>query len=143
MSDETKELYNWRNENIAGAVLVDGDGGNGYRADGDGDGDSEEDETLEIRLRVTDYEEQISGLSGKEYRTMGSNPESQIKFLACFMVDENGRFMSTEQAIEILDELTYGDIADAYEELQEAIREAVVPKKSGKRSGKARISKYR
>lgn len=102
-----------------------------------------EDDTLEIRLDVSDYAEKMKGMSGKTYRTMAQSPDAQMRFLARFMVDIDGRELDEEQALSILDELSYGEIIDAYNQLQEAMQEAVSPKASGKQSRKARISTYR
>lgn len=137
MTPKVDELYNFRE----GALMDVPDRARPVNGRSDEPGD--EDEILQIRLRVDDYEDRLRGLSGKDYRMMERSPESQMKFLACFMVDEDGDYLGVEAGIEILDGLPYGDILEAYTELQEALQEAVVPKKSGKRSAKVRISKYR
>jgi hypothetical protein len=49
------------------------------------------------------------------------------------MTDEDGNYLDKEDALDILDELTLGDMKEAGAAVEQAIREAAAPKKSGRK----------
>jgi len=109
--------------------------------DGDGNEAAEADEVLEVRLRPN--ADRLKGLSGKAYRSLQSDPNSQFEFLALFMVDANGGYLSKDAAFAILDQLTVEQIGAAIQQLSGVMGESAAPKASGRPSTKARISTYK
>lgn len=88
-----------------------------------------------IKLKVT--EERLKGTRAGVFRKLESSAAVQFEFVARFMIDENGEYLTETQAYEILDELPMSEIGDIMRQLRQAMEEAAVPNGSGLRSAGA------
>ena len=102
-----------------------------------GNGRVDED-VLQIRLRPT--EERLKGIKGRVYRKIQTDPDSQMRFIARFMVNAQGQYMDEDDALEILDELTMEEITETAEELGALLQDFAAPKARGRQSTERRIS---
>lgn len=104
----------------------------------DDDGAEEE---LEIRFSVT--EDRLRGMKAGIWRRAEQSATAQFELVAQFMVDENGVYLSQDDAYAILDDLTLDDLGEVFQALYKAMTDAVVPKKAGRQSIARRTSTTR
>ena len=97
--------------------------------------ETEHDQPLTIAVIAT--EERLQGLSNRTLRNIRTDPAAMFDYIAHFMVDENNRWLDREEALEILDELTFAEATDAARAIEEAMKEAAAPKKSARKSTRA------
>ena len=84
---------------------------------------------VEIKLRPS--QERLESMNVGMYRraTKGSEDEA-INCVAYFMIGDDGRYMTSEAANELLDNLTMGELKTAFASLQDVMKESAAPKAS-------------
>lgn len=80
-----------------------------------------------IRIDVT--EDRVKTLKAGIFRTIAKDPESQFKFVAHFMTDHAGDYLTYDQACELLDDLSITEVAEISQAVDKAVQEAAAPKK--------------
>lgn len=80
-----------------------------------------------IKVHVT--QQRMEGLSvGILRRVENGSPNAMVRYVAHFVVGENGHYLPEEEAVELLDELTVGELNAVAEQLNDAREEAAFPK---------------
>ena len=70
------------------------------------------------RVRIHMTQERMEGLKvGIWRRAQNNDMDAMITLLARFVVDESGRWIPKDKAIEALDELTFSELAEAWGQL--------------------------
>jgi len=98
--------------------------------------ENEHDDTLTIRIQVS--EERLEGLSNRTLRNIRTDPAAMFEYIAHFMTDEDGAWLDREEALDILDELTFAEAKEAAAAVEEAMRQAAAPKASARKSIRGR-----
>lgn len=80
----------------------------------------------EITFRATP--ERFQGLKIGVQRKLGQDFGANVRYLAHFMVDEDGEWLDEDDALAILDEHTRGELGEMYDQLNTAIEDGIVPK---------------
>jgi hypothetical protein len=96
---------------------------------GNGQADIEDttEPTKTLRFNVT--EERMKGLKvGVLRKANAQDVGGLLDFVAHFAVDENGRYLDSDLAYELLDDLTLEQLEETTLKLNEAMEDAAVPK---------------
>jgi hypothetical protein len=82
---------------------------------------------MPLTLKVS--EERLNSLPFEVYRKSGQDPDSQARFIAHFAIDEeSGDYLTKEQALAKMDEMTLGEVSRTVEELRSLADETAAPK---------------
>ncbi len=82
---------------------------------------------VEIKLRAG--QERLESLNvGMYRRATKGNEDEAINCVAYFMIGDDGRYMPSEAANELIDSLTMGELKAAFAMLQDVMKESAAPK---------------
>ena len=81
------------------------------------------------RVRIHMTQERMEGLKvGIWRRAQNNDMDAMITLLARFVVDESGRWIPKDKAIEALDELTFAELSKTIAQVGEMANEVAAPK---------------
>jgi hypothetical protein len=82
---------------------------------------------MPLTLKVS--EERLDSLSFEVYRKSGQDPDCQARFIAHFAIDEeSGEYLTKEQALARMDEMSLGEVSRTVEQLRNLAEETAAPK---------------
>ena len=80
------------------------------------------------QIRVDITEDRIKGMKAGVFRTIAKDPENQFKFVAHFMTNPSGEYLSYESACEILDEISITELGQVFQQIMDQVNEIAAPK---------------
>lgn len=81
---------------------------------------------MALTLKVTN--DRVEELPFSVYRKSGNDPDAQARFIAHFAINENGEYMTVDEAFVELDSLSMREVNDIIQDLKLATDEAAAPK---------------
>ena len=79
-----------------------------------------------ITLKVT--EQRVEEIPFSVYRQVGKDPDAQARFIAHFAINDSGDYMTMDEALKEMDQLTLGEIVELSEQIRTRADEIAAPK---------------